>query len=252
MKADTTWEVRALLGAVGFCVFFGLWQIIGYYELAGLSWPSLSSVIDMLIDPNRRPLFVRAISATLRSTGAGYLLGASLGLFLACVTHLQPLLRRGGDRLAAVLNSVPSIALAPIFLLLLNRDATPAAVASIHVFFIVYVSVTSGLASASAAHQDLFTVLGASRVARFWRLEMLAALPALVSGLRLSWPAALIGAIIGEWFGAPRGLGILIINAMQNFQIVLLWCAVFLAVITSLTFYSLITVLERTIYRRFR
>ena len=95
-------------------------------------------------------------------------------------------------------------------------------------------------------------MLGASRVARFWRIEMLAALPALVSGLRLSWSAALIGAIIGEWFGAPRGLGILIINAMQNFQIVLLWCAVFLAVITSLTFYGLITVLERIIYRRFR
>lgn len=252
MATDTTWIGRALLGAVGLVFFFGLWQLIGHYQLAGLSWPPLTSVIDMLTDANRRPLFGRAVGATLRSTGMGYLLGACLGLALAWTTHLLPLMRRGGDRLAAVLNSVPSIALGPIFLLLLSRDTAPAAVASVHVFFIVYVSVTSGLASASSAHQDLFSVFGAGRFARFRRLEMPSALPALASGLRLSWPAALIGAIIGEWFGAPRGLGILIINAMQNFQIVLLWSAVFLAVITSLTFYGLLTGLERGIYGRFR
>ena len=77
------------------------------------------------------------------------------------------------------------------------------------------------------------------------------ALPSLVSGLRLAWPAALIGAIIGEWFGASRGIGILIINAMQNFQIVLLWCAVLLAVAASLFFYGLLTLLERAAYARF-
>ena len=55
----------------------------------------------------------------------------------------------------------------------------------------------------------------------------------------------------GEWFGAPRGIGILIINAMQNFQIVLLWCAVLLAVGASLFFYGLLTLLERAAYSRF-
>ena len=94
-------------------------------------------------------------------------------------------------------------------------------------------------------------MLGADRLKRFWRLELPAAMPALVSGLRLAWPAALIGAIIGEWFGAPRGIGILIINAMQNFQIVLLWCAVLLAVGASLFFYGLLTLLERAAYSRF-
>jgi ABC-type nitrate/sulfonate/bicarbonate transport system permease component len=181
----------------------------------------------------------------------GYLWGTGVGLLLATVAHLSPALRRGSDRLAAVLNSVPSIALGPIFLVLLTRESTPAAVSSIHVFFIVFVSVSSGLQRATPAHRDLFSVLGADRLRRFGRLELPAALPSLVSGLRLAWPAALIGAIIGEWFGAPRGIGILIINAMQNFQIVLLWCAVLLAVGTSLFFYALLTLLERAAYSRF-
>ena len=175
----------------------------------------------------------------------GYLIGALSGIALASISYTLPVLQRGSDRFAAVINSIPSIALGPIFLILISREATPAGVASIHVFFIVYVSMTSGLGSTSQAHEDLSPE-------RFLRLNFPTAVPAIVSGLRLSWPAALIGAIIGEWFGAPRGIGILIINAMQNFQINLLWSAVLLAAMTSLFFFTLLTLLERAAYRRFR
>ena len=241
----------AFLGALGIGLFLALWEVIGRTGVLGISWPPLSDVLEMLGDQSRRPLFLRALGATLDSTAMGYVWGTGAGLLLATVAHLLPPLRRGSDRLAAVLNSVPSIALGPIFLVLLSRESAPAAVSSIHVFFIVFVSVSSGLQRATAAHRDLFAVLGADRLKRFWRLELPAAMPALVSGLRLAWPAALIGAIIGEWFGAPRGLGILIINAMQNFQIVLLWCAVLLAVGSSLLIYGLLTLLERAAYARF-
>ena len=242
---------QTALGALGIAIFLAAWEVIGRAGLLGISWPPLSDVVEMLVDPGKYTLFQRALSATLESTALGYVWGAGAGLILAAIAHLLPALRRGSDRLAAVLNSVPSIALGPIFLVLLSRESTPAAVSSIHVFFIVFVSVSSGLQRATPAHRDLFSVLGADRMRRFWRLELPAALPSLVSGLRLAWPAALIGAIIGEWFGAPRGIGILIINAMQNFQIVLLWCAVLLAVGASLLFYGLLTLLERAAYSRF-
>lgn len=242
---------NVFLGALGIALFLALWETVGQLKLAGISWPPLSAVFEMLADEGRRPLFQRALSATLAETAMGYVWGTAAGLALAAMAHLLPPLRRGSDRLAAVLNSVPSIALGPIFLVLLSRESTPAAVSSIHVFFIVFVSVSSGLQRATPAHRDLFAVLGADRMKRFRRLELPAALPALASGLRLAWPAALIGAIIGEWFGASRGIGILIINAMQNFQIVLLWCAVLLAVGSSLVFYGLLTLLERVAYARF-
>jgi len=239
------------LGTLGIALFLLAWEVVGRSGLLGISWPALSDVLAMLLDPARLPMFRRALGATLESTAWGYLWGAGVGLVLAAATHLLPPLRPGADRLAAVVNSVPSIALGPIFLVLLSREATPAAVSSIHVFFIVFVSVSSGLQRASMAHRDLFSALGAGRTVRLARLELPAALPALASGLRLAWPAALIGAIIGEWFGAPRGIGILIINAMQNFQIVLLWCAVLLAVASSLFFYGLLTLIERAAYARF-
>src|SRR5207244_3667100 len=120
-----------------------------------------------------------------------------------------------------------------------------------HAAFILYVSASSGLAAATHGHIDLLSVLGASRFQRLWRLELPASLPAISSGLKLAVPAALIGAVIGEWFGAPRGLGVLIVNAMQNFQIPLLWSAVALIAASSLAIYAALSVLERFCYARF-
>ena len=244
--------LQTLYGIAGLAGFFALWQIVGHYQLAGISWPPLTAILTYLFDPDRHGLFLRAIEATLRSTIVGYGLGALTGIALASIAYMLPRLQRGSDRFAAVINSIPSIALGPIFLILIDRDATPAGVASIHVFFIVYVSMNSGLSNTSQAHEDLFTALGANNLKCFWRLNLPSAVPAIASGLRLSWPAAWIGAIIGEWFGAPRGIGILIINAMQNFQINLLWSAVLLAAMVSLFFFGLLTLLERAAYRRFR
>ncbi|MET0209560.1 MAG: ABC transporter permease subunit, partial [Burkholderiaceae bacterium] len=76
--------------------------------------------------------------------------------------------------------------------------------------------------------------------------------PSVVSGLKLAVPAALVGTLIGEWFGAPRGLGVLILNAMENFQIPLLWSAVLLTLVASLSLYALCGVLERIVEARFQ
>jgi len=146
---------RTLLGALGIALFLAAWELLGQSKLLGISWPPLSDVLEMLADDSHWPLFGRALGATLQSTALGYAWGASAGVALAALAHLAPALRRGSDRLAAVLNSVPSIALGPIFLVLISRENTPAAVSSIHVFFIVFVSIGSGLQRATPAHRVL-------------------------------------------------------------------------------------------------
>ena len=243
--------MRLLLALIGLALFLAAWQIVGHYRLAGLSWPPLTEVLAVLLDPERRPLFGRALSATLWATALGYCIGVLIGLGAAIGTYLWPPARSGTDRLAAVVHSIPSIALAPVFIVFLSRESTPVAIAAAHAAFVIYVAAGSGLAAASRGHGDLFTVLGASHLQRLWRLDLPAALPALSSGLKLAVPVSLIGAVIGEWFGAPRGLGVLIVNAMQNFQIPLLWSAVALIAATSLTLYAVLTLLERACYARF-
>lgn len=243
---------RLALGTTGIGLFLAGWEVIGQNQLLGLSWPALSEVLALLGTSARQPLFRRALAATLASLGIGYCLGAVAGLGLAGIGHLLAPLRPGLDRLAAVIHAIPSIALAPLFILLLGRQDTPAALSALTTFFILYVAAGSGLAMAAPRLHDLFAVLGGRRWTRFARLELPAALPTIASGLRLAAPAALIGVIIGEWFGAPRGLGVLVINAMQNFQIPLLWSAVLLAVITSLVLFGLLGLLQHAVTRRFQ
>ena len=137
-------------------------------------------------------------------------------------------------------------------MVLLDREATPAAVAAIGVFFVIYVATSAAFEDVTAAHRDLFTALGAGRLQRFARLGVPAAIPAIVTGAKVAVPAALIGAILGEWFGASRGLGVLMVSAMQNFQIPLLWAAVLLASLVSLALFRAGAVLERAVAARFR
>ncbi|MDE1996537.1 MAG: ABC transporter permease subunit [Rhizobiaceae bacterium] len=241
-----------IFGAIGIGLFLVLWQIIGVYKLAGLTWPPLTQVLTFLFDPSRQALFLRATGATLSVAALGYIVGGVVGMALAAAVHMFPILRPGMDRLSSVVHAIPAIALAPIFIVLISRDFTGMAIAALNVFFVLYVGTTSGLMNSTQSHRDLFTVLGASKQMRFVRLDLPAALPAIVSGMKYAVPAAFIGAILGEWFGSSHGLGLLIVSAMQNFQIPLLWSAVLIAAGASLLAFGAMTLLERLVYGRFQ
>ena len=249
----TRTRLRAVtLGTLGIAAFLGAWEAIGVWRFAGLTWPPLSVVLAFLLDPDRRPLFLRAMDATFTNVALGYALGVVLGVGGGALAALVRALRPGLDRLVAVVHAIPSIALAPVFITLISRDATGIAITALAVFYAMYVATTSGLAAASAAHRDLFAVLGAPRARRLRHLDLPAALPALTSGLKFAIPGAFIGAIVGEWFGASRGLGLLMVSAMHNFQIPLLWSAVLLTSLASLVLFGLATLLERWAGARFR
>ncbi len=239
-------------GTIGIAAFLALWEYIGVAGLAGLSWPPLTTVLAYLFDPSRQGLFLRAIGASFSMVTAGYVAGSIAGILFAVLGHLVLPLKEGLGRFASVVHSIPSIALAPLFIMLIDKDWTGMAIATLNVYFILFIATQSGLAAASRAHQDVFTVLGAGRVTRLLRLEMPAALPAMASGMKYAVPASFIGAIIGEWFGASRGLGLLMVSAMQNFQIPLLWSAMLLTSAGSLICFGVMSLFERFVYRRYR
>jgi NitT/TauT family transport system permease protein len=163
---------------------------------------------------------------------------------------LRPI-QRGLDQLSVVVNAVPAVALGPILIVTVGREWTPAALAAIPVFFVIYVSLSSGLRNANSRLIDAFAALGASRTARLLHLELPSALPTLLGGLRIAVTAAIVGAIVGEWFGAPTGLGVVILNTMLNFQIPLMWAAVMAAASLSLCAYGVLGLCESYVRGRF-
>lgn len=252
MKIDPQRRRAWLLGAVGVLLFLALWQCIGIERWAGLTWQPLSVILPYLLAPAHHRLFVRAIGASFLMIGLGYLAGLASGMVLAMVAHVVRPLRPGLDRLAGMLHAVPTIALAPVFIALLSREWTGMAIAALGTFYVIYVSATSGLAAGTAAHRDMFTVFGSSRLTTLRRLDLPAAMPAVAGGMKFAVPVAFVGAILGEWFGSSHGLGLLIVSAMQNFQIPLLWSTVLIISAASLGGFGLMSLAERFVIERYR
>jgi NitT/TauT family transport system permease protein len=241
---------RIALGFLGVAVLIVAWEALGRAGTLGVSWPPLSDVVKQGFDD--RDLMVRSLVATATAAGKGFLIGTSIAFLLALAALLVPPLRAGIGRLATIVNSVPWLALGPFLVMVVAPDLTPVVIAAMAVFFASFISISSGLNSASDAHNDVFTVFGANRFSRLRRLQLPSALPALMDGAKLGAPAALLGAIFGEWFGASRGLGLVIITSMQLIMPERLWAAAGLAALIAIAAYGLLHALEVRFERRYR
>lgn len=106
-----------------------------------------------------------------------------------------------------------------------------------------------GLGSATHNEEELFHVLSANKFETFMRLHFPRSLPMLFSSLRIATATAVIGAIVGEWIGADKGLGALIIRAAFNYQSDQLYAAIVAASFLSITLFAIVAAVEARILR---
>ncbi len=243
---------RAAIGSSGVFGFFALWELLGRAGTLGPSWPPITDVLGNLADPANRTLFERAVSATVREAAIGYGIGVTAAVLLAIVAALARPIRSQLLDFAAVVNAIPIIAIGPLLIAMFPRDVTPIAIAALTVFFTTVVATSAGIENATPAHQDLAGCLGASRWRRFRHIEAPAALPSVLDGLKLATPSAMLGALLGEWFGTERGLGQLLLSAMQNYRIDMLWASAFLGAGIALAAYGAVALVEHAVSERFR
>jgi NitT/TauT family transport system permease protein len=244
-------KVRSLLAPVaGSMLLLCAWEVAGRNAMLGDTFPALTQVLRVFADGPRSALLVRSTLATLGAAAEGFATGVVLGALVALLAHLVPLLRTGLDRMAILVNALPVIALAPVLIITAGRAGTPAALATVPVFFLVYTSATTGLRAASPRLEMLLITLGASPWQRLTKFQVIAALPHVVTGMKVATSSAMIGAIVGEWFGAPSGLGVVVLNSMENFQIALLWATVLVIAVVTLSSYGLLTLGERALRAR--
>jgi len=236
--------------ALGCALLLCAWEVVGRDGMLGKTLPALSQILRVYEDGPRRALLVRSTAATLDSAAAGYAVGVGLGAAVAIFAHLVPLMRGGLDRMAVLVNALPVIALGPVLIITAGREGTPAALASVPVFFLLYTSTGVGLRGASRRLEMVLITLGATRWQRLAKFQAVAALPSVLAGMKIAASSAMIGAVVGEWFGAPSGLGVVVLNSMQNFQIPLLWATVIVIAAITLSSYGLLTLGERAARRR--
>ncbi|TDD91862.1 ABC transporter permease subunit [Actinomadura rubrisoli] len=236
---------------LGVAILLGLFEAVGRTGVAGETWPPLSSVLAYSVDEPGRVVLARATKATVAEASAGLLIGVLAGVVAAGLGLLVPWLRTGMSQLAILLSTLPLIALGPVLVTTVGNERTPAVIAALGSGFAVFVAMSSAFSRPATDLDDLFQVLGASRTSTMVRLRAPAAVPAFLDGLALAAPAALLGAVVGEWFGAPRGIGLLLVSSMQNFEVVQLWAAALCVSAVSLAAYGTLSGVRRASVRRF-
>ena len=143
-------KLRSLLyPLLGCLLLLGAWELLGRSGALGKTFPPLSQVLSVYADGPKRALLLRSAAATIGSAAIGYAAGACAGAAVAVLAHLVPILRGGLDRMAVLVNALPVIALGPILIITAGREDTPAALAAVPVFFLLYISTGLGLRATS-------------------------------------------------------------------------------------------------------
>ena len=147
---------------------------------------------------------------TLLATVLGYVTGALAAIAIAWPLGLMPRAYRITEPYFLVAYSVPAVAMGPVFILWFGLGLTPKVVlAAYFVFFIVFVNTVTGFQQVLQGMLNVTRVLGASRVALLRTVILPSALPYILAALRITLPAAMIGAVVGEFIASNRGLGYL-------------------------------------------
>ena len=196
-----------------------------------------------------------AAGCTARAALTGFALSAVLGILAAVVLGSSRLLSRALYPYTVFLQTVPIVAIAPLLVLWFGAGFRAVAVSALIVsVFPVIASTLAGLRSVDPALRDMFRLYGASRAATLLQLELPAAVPSIVTGLRVAGGLAVIGTIVGEFVAGyaedGAGLGIMVMAANRQLRTDLVFAAVIAASLLGLAIFGAVGVAGHLLLRR--
>ena len=162
----------------------------------------------------------------------GFLLSAVAGVLLGVVIAWSVIAERTLVPFLVFVNTLPKVAVAPLFLLWLGYGVFPnMVIAALIGFFPVVINTAVGLSQSPEEMLDLGRIFGASKARIFRKIRLPGALPYILSALKVSATTAVIGAIVGEFIASQRGLGYVIINAQMTLNtpvafVALIWISI--------------------------
>ena len=188
-------------------------------------------------------------AATFGTILAGFALSIVVALPLAALIALSPTARIAIYPLLILSQSVPKIALAPIMVLLLGTNVMPKIVITFLVaFFPLVVSTAAGLSGAPRELIELGRSLQASKLKELLRIRLPYAIPYVFSGLKVAITMAVIGAVVGEFVAADRGLGFLMTSSLAFFNTPVGFGAIMVLSIPAMALFQAVVLVEQVFF----
>lgn len=245
---------RVLLPFIALVVLVLAWHIwVASGNVPKFIMPAPAAVLTALVD-NFSP-FMLAAAATLKVTLIALMAAVISGVALALAFSLSRTVEMTVYPFAVILQVTPIVSIAPLVLIWVGIDHVERAlviIAWLAAFFPILANMSAGLRAVDKNLSELFTLYGATRWQRFWRLLWPTAMPYLLASLKVSGGFALIGAVVAEFVagsGGATGLAWRILEAGNRLQTEKMFAGlILLSLMGVIIFYSFVA-LERWLLR---
>lgn len=234
------------ISAASIAILLLVWQLLGSTLLAGMHVIATPTEIVVQLWNDAQLLSVNAL-ATSWTALRGWLLGTVIALLVAFLFSQWPVADRALQRAGVTLYCLPLLAIAPILQVVLPGEWPYIVMSALAVVFIVFVMAGLGFRSADPSLLAILTSQGASRLDAFRLVRLRSAVPSIITGVRMAVPMAFLGALIAEFIGAERGLGLLLIQALADSNAPRVWAAAVVCAAISGLGYHLIGRLGRAL-----
>jgi NitT/TauT family transport system permease protein len=244
---DAAVRARILPQLLALPALLVLWEVaVRAFHVSPDKLPAFSTVLATIW--TGRVAFAQSVGATLYEAILGLVAGTLFGVLSGIVFSRFRLIERMFLPYFVASQAVPIIAFGAIIIIWFGNGVLSKAVIAFYLsFFPVAVNALAGIRSVPAEQVGLLRTFGASPSTILFRLQLPAALPAIFTAVRLGASLALVGAIVGEWFGATRGLGFVLLNAMYEYRMANLWAGILLTGLTGTALYVVVAFLQKRV-----
>jgi NitT/TauT family transport system permease protein len=232
-------------------LFFAIWEL-----LASLQWidPFLNSqpsrIVRTIMNLYHEGALFNHIGITCLETAIGFVSGTLLGTVIAVVLWWSDFLAKVLEPYLVILNSLPKIALAPIFIIWIG--AGPAAIIVMALAISLIVTILEVLNGFLAVDQDqikLVQTFGANKLQILTKVILPASFPAIINALKINVGLSWVGVIVGEFLVSKAGIGYLIVYGGQVFQLDLVMSSVLILSIAAAAMYQGVVWLEKLLIK---
>lgn len=249
-RESLTSLATSVLGLVG---LVALWWVLALTVLSDVRIPTPDGVVRSAVDDGWG-FYSLHFGMTLQEAAVGFAYGTVAALVLASVVLLVPVAEPVIMQIAVITYCIPLVAIAPVLFIVIGnpdegqRSGTATALAALSVFFTTVVGAVLGLRSADRASLDVVSVYGGGRLRQLQKVQLIAALPAVIAALRIGAPAAFLGALLGEYVGGvQRGVALVLKIAQQNVDVDQAWAVGIGCAVVAGFFYGLFGLLGRLV-----
>ncbi len=226
-----------------------LWQAyVSVFAVSAFILPPPGAVwrafLSLLATPSTWMHLWLTLEQTLAGFAAAAILGSALGLLVGRLGWLERTL----TPFVVASQMVPKVALVPLFVVWFGFGGeSKVLIAGVMSFFPVFTSAVHGVKSVDAGHRDVMTIMNATLWQRLRHLELLSALPVILSGMEVGIVFAIIGCVVAQLVGGNAGLGYLLVAKMNSYETDGLFAVIALLALMGFSLHLLLRTLRRTV-----